>query len=342
MGVEPGACGVFYLVFARSAFATTNPRRVARLHTRALKELQLLRGRLASEVFSAAVDRSVAYRFRDTAPDPITVSTHIESLNAADLGLAVMCDAGDEAAWEHVVLTYRPLLYRAAAALAGADDMGHELADSLWAELYGVGHTQSSLKPGVERRSLFRYFHGRSKLSTWLRSVLAQRHIDMVRARRRTESLDVDDPQPEEPGRSSVRHTTTVDATDPDHARYTRMFQQACDRPRPRTLQDARTQGAERTRPAAAQLLLRPVVDTRRNRATPQGARSDRVAETGACTKTDPSGSRAIDERPSPADPERDRPVLSVRRRRWVGGPERGAGPLGSRAQDLRVAPFIR
>ena len=227
MGVEPGACGVFYLVFARSAFATTNPRRVARLHTRALKELQLLRGRLASEVFSAAVDRSVAYRFRDTAPDPITVSTHIESLNAADLGLAVMCDAGDEAAWEHVVLTYRPLLYRAAAALAGADDMGHELADSLWAELYGVGHTQSSLKPGVERRSLFRYFHGRSKLSTWLRSVLAQRHIDMVRARRRTESLDVDDPQPEEPGRSSVRHTTTVDATDPDHARYTRMFQQA-------------------------------------------------------------------------------------------------------------------
>jgi len=41
-----------------------------------------------------------------------------------------------------------------------------------------------------ERRSLLRYFHGRSKLSTWLRTVLAQRHVDRLRAERRLEPLD--------------------------------------------------------------------------------------------------------------------------------------------------------
>ena len=38
-------------------------------------------------------------------------------------------------------------------------------------------------------RSLFRYFHGRSSLSTWLRAVLAQRHVDFIRSTRRLEPL---------------------------------------------------------------------------------------------------------------------------------------------------------
>jgi len=42
-------------------------------------------------------------------------------------------------------------------------------------------------------RSLFRYFHGRSSLKTWLRTVLAQRHVDYIRAQSRLESLDADD-----------------------------------------------------------------------------------------------------------------------------------------------------
>ena len=39
-----------------------------------------------------------------------------------------------------------------------------------------------------ERQSLFRYFHGRSSLATWLRAVLAQRVVDAVRVERRLES----------------------------------------------------------------------------------------------------------------------------------------------------------
>ena len=62
-----------------------------------------------------------------------------------------------------------------------------ELADSLYADLYGTTERDG------ERRSLFRYFHGRSSLPTWLRAVLAQRHVDAIRAHRRLDPLPEDD-----------------------------------------------------------------------------------------------------------------------------------------------------
>jgi RNA polymerase sigma factor (sigma-70 family) len=40
---------------------------------------------------------------------------------------------------------------------------------------------------------LFRYFHGRSTLATWLRAVLAQRHVDRLRAGSRHDPLPDDD-----------------------------------------------------------------------------------------------------------------------------------------------------
>ena len=107
----------------------------------------------------------------------------VAALHGRDLALALACAEGHDAAWDHFVLTYRPELYRAARAMTD-EATGRELADSLYADLFGL-----SEKDGV-RRSLFRYYHGRAKLSTWLRSVLAQRHVDLVRAQRRTTSLD--------------------------------------------------------------------------------------------------------------------------------------------------------
>jgi RNA polymerase sigma-70 factor (ECF subfamily) len=71
------------------------------------------------------------------------------------------------------------------------DDAGGELADSIYAELYGLEERDGC------RRSLFDYFHGRSRLSTWLRSILAQRNVDRARAARRTRPLDeVDEAAP--------------------------------------------------------------------------------------------------------------------------------------------------
>src|SRR2546430_9339638 len=45
------------------------------------------------------------------------------------------------------------------------------------------------------RSSLFNHFHGRSKLSTWLRAVLAQRYVDVLREEKRLESLEDEEGQ---------------------------------------------------------------------------------------------------------------------------------------------------
>jgi RNA polymerase sigma factor (sigma-70 family) len=41
-----------------------------------------------------------------------------------------------------------------------------------------------------QRKSLFDYFLGRSKLTTWLHAILAQRHVDGIRRARRIEPLE--------------------------------------------------------------------------------------------------------------------------------------------------------
>lgn len=130
------------------------------------------------------------------------------SAHQADVDLARACATGDEAAWERFVREYRPALYRAADAM---DPTGRarELADALFAELYGLREQQG------ERQSLFQYFHGRSSLATWLRAVLAQRHVDHVRATRRLVPLsDVDTP----PARGASR-PARLDEADPNDTR---------------------------------------------------------------------------------------------------------------------------
>jgi RNA polymerase sigma-70 factor, ECF subfamily len=129
----------------------------------------------------------------------------LASLHARDLALALACADGHDGAWEHFVLTYRPELYRAARAMTD-DATGRDLADSLYADLFGL------VERDGERRSLFRYYHGRAKLSTWLRSVLAQRHVDLVRAQRRLTTID--DPERPVEARLPVQPPADVAGSD--------------------------------------------------------------------------------------------------------------------------------
>jgi len=78
------------------------------------------------------------------------------------------------------------VLYRAADAIDRSGG-AREAADSLYAELFGLG-----MRDG-ERHSHFRYFHGRSSLATWLRAVLAQRYVDRVRRDARLDPLPAED-----------------------------------------------------------------------------------------------------------------------------------------------------
>ncbi len=196
---------------------------VERLYARAQGE----KWQLDPSVFAEALQRSAEHfsRPRSQAPlaGPGEMESYLGSLHLEDLALACACAEGNEAAWEHFVREFRPVLYAAARAIAG-ESAARDLADSLYAELFGVSNT------GAERKSLFRYFHGRSKLSTWLRAVLAQRHVDVLRAARRTESLD-DGGEPRSlPGtprqRASGRPGAT-DVPDPERTRYLALLQAA-------------------------------------------------------------------------------------------------------------------
>jgi RNA polymerase sigma-70 factor, ECF subfamily len=118
-------------------------------------------------------------------------ATFFRNLCLPDLVLAHACARGHERAWEHFVAVYRQPLIRAAIAITGSETLGRDLADQLYAELYGL-----TTRDG-ERRSPLASYRGRGSLMGWLRTTLAQRHVDHHRRTRREEPLDeLDTPAP--------------------------------------------------------------------------------------------------------------------------------------------------
>ena len=174
--------------------ATSGPGKVSRF----LAQLQPVIDRLYSEAaeyswsltrvrFADALERSAAKRFGAEAVSADQIQTYLETLHLRDLSLAAACADGHADAWDHFVATYRSYLRSAAAAILrcpAGSPAAHDLADSLFADLYGLTEDKRG------EHSLFRYFHGRSSLKTWLRAVLAQRHIDAIRAARRFTELN--------------------------------------------------------------------------------------------------------------------------------------------------------
>lgn len=107
------------------------------------------------------------------------------SLRVEELVLARACAAGHETAWEIFLTRYREKLYDAAHAITRDDATGRELADSLYADLYGT-----RLREGGERVSKLDSYTGRGSLEGWLRTVLAQEFVNRYRAGRRDVSLE--------------------------------------------------------------------------------------------------------------------------------------------------------
>ena len=192
---------------------------------------------LSRAQFEAALTRSVAHRFTNaTAQATGAIQNYLENLHYADLALACACSAGSEAAWEFFVAQFRQELYRAARAITGSasagDSNARELADSLYADLYGLRESEG------RRKSLFDYFHGRSKLGTWLHAILAQRHVDVIRRARKLEPLEDEagSERSEITERAAAKapavgsgtsRTAVSDPPDPDRARYLSLLQAA-------------------------------------------------------------------------------------------------------------------
>ena len=106
------------------------------------------------------------------------------SLRLADLVLAQACARGLERAWERFLALYREPLTRAAIAISGSDTTGRDLADALYAELYGLTTRNE------QRRCPLASYRGRGSLLGWLRTTLAQRHVDHHRRTWRGEPLE--------------------------------------------------------------------------------------------------------------------------------------------------------
>ncbi len=126
-------------------------------------------------------------------------------LRLDELVLARACATGNERAWEVFLNRYRATLYESAYKIAKEESAARALADSLYAELYGVNDK------GHQRTSKLLYYQGRGSLQGWLRTVVAQEYVNRYRSTRRETSLDaaLDD------GHQFAAVEPDISATDP-------------------------------------------------------------------------------------------------------------------------------
>jgi RNA polymerase sigma-70 factor, ECF subfamily len=110
--------------------------------------------------------------------------TFFLGLRIDELALARGCAAGDNSAWEIFLTRYREKLYLSALRIAREDSAARELADNLYADLYGT-----STREG-KRISKLASYTGRGSLEGWLRTVLAQEYVNRYRKTKRLVSLD--------------------------------------------------------------------------------------------------------------------------------------------------------
>lgn len=117
-------------------------------------------------------------------PSPTQVETFYRALQLRELALAHACALGREAAWEQFLQRFRAPLIQAAIAITGSSSLGQDLADSLYSELFGLTERDG------QRRSPLASYSGRGSLMGWLRTTLAQRHVDHHRRTRRETPLE--------------------------------------------------------------------------------------------------------------------------------------------------------
>jgi RNA polymerase sigma-70 factor, ECF subfamily len=137
---------------------------------------------LNSEQFAEILEEIVAKQLKG-APE-FQCQEFLVSLRVEDLALARGCAAGNQHAWEVFMLRFREKLYDVAVFITKESSSARELADSVYADLYGTKSREG------ERTSKLASYSGRGSLEGWLRTVLAQEFVNTYRRQRRLVSLD--------------------------------------------------------------------------------------------------------------------------------------------------------
>jgi RNA polymerase sigma-70 factor (ECF subfamily) len=132
----------------------------------------------------ADVLQEIATKYLPATPSPSEISDFLTHLRVEELALARACALGSETAWEIFLTRYREKLYNAAHSIVQGDANARELADSLYADLYGTRTTDG------RRISKLNSFTGRGSLEGWLRAVLAQEYVNRFRRQQRLVSME--------------------------------------------------------------------------------------------------------------------------------------------------------
>ena len=107
----------------------------ARLLARAGDSRSLGRELLLPRI-TAAVQK---YLIKDDPDTPhAEISKFIDDMQADDLCLIIACERGDEKAWTDLVERFTATVRSAARSASSNEDAAEDLAQSIWAELYGL------------------------------------------------------------------------------------------------------------------------------------------------------------------------------------------------------------
>jgi RNA polymerase sigma-70 factor (ECF subfamily) len=117
-------------------------------------------------------------------PPDANSESYLRNLQLRDLALAQACASGYDPAWKQFIDNYGERLRQAAIAISKSSSIGEELADSLYAELFGLKDRDG------QRSSPLASYSGRGSLMGWLRTTLAQRYVDRFRRTHREAPLD--------------------------------------------------------------------------------------------------------------------------------------------------------
>jgi RNA polymerase sigma-70 factor (ECF subfamily) len=156
----------------------------ARLLARASDSRSLDRESLVPRI-SGAVEK---YLLKNDADTPrAEISKFIDEMQADDLCLIIACERGNEKAWTDLVERFTATVRSAARSASTNEDAAEDLAQSIWAELYGL-RVRKDGKPA----SKLAYYSGRGSLAGWLRAVVAQLAVDTFRKQSRLVQTEED------------------------------------------------------------------------------------------------------------------------------------------------------
>jgi RNA polymerase sigma-70 factor (ECF subfamily) len=159
---------------------------------------------LSREQF-VAILKEIATKYLPAGSSVQEISDLYRSLRVEELALARACAAGQERAWEIFMARYREKLYDIAGYIAKESSAARELADSLYADLYGT------ITRDGQRISKLASYTGRGSLEGWLRTVMAQAFVNRFRRQRRLVSLDAESEDGAQFAAAVPEPTTAVD-----------------------------------------------------------------------------------------------------------------------------------